>query len=140
MMSEPQRRLKPCASIEITVKDSSFMHLDGQARGSGGYAMAAMLVVIAVMSIVLSAALPVWKHEMQREKEAELIFRGQQYVRAIGLYVKRYGPGNFPPSVDVLVQQKYLRKKYKDPITGDDFQLLYMGSLQQQPGQPGTGP
>src|SRR5262249_19504501 len=26
-----------------------------------------------------------------------------------------------PPSLDILVQQKFLRKKYKDPITNDDF-------------------
>ena len=34
------------------------------------------------------------------------------------------GPGNFPPSIDFLVQQRFLRKKYKDPITDGDFQII----------------
>ncbi|HXH07073.1 MAG TPA: hypothetical protein VNI83_10830, partial [Vicinamibacterales bacterium] len=102
-----------------------------------GYAMAALLVAVAVMGVLLSAALPVWSHEMRREKEAELIFRGEQYVRAIGLFQRRY-PGAFPPNLDVLVQQRFLRKKYKDPITGDDFQLVTLTSLQQG-SAPGTG-
>ena len=48
--------------------------------------MAALLVVLAVMSLMLSMALPVWHHAAQREREAELIFRGEQYARAIILY------------------------------------------------------
>ena len=45
--------------------------------------MAALLVALAVMSLMLSMALPVWHHAAQREREAELIFRGEQYARAI---------------------------------------------------------
>jgi hypothetical protein len=71
----------------------------------------------------------------QREKEAELAFRGEQYVRAIKLFSQRAGPGVLPPSVDVLVNQKFLRKKFKDPITGGDFDLL--GAT--QPTAPGAG-
>jgi type II secretory pathway pseudopilin PulG len=89
-----------------------------------GYAMVALLVAMAVMAVMLTAALPVWKTAAQREKEAELIFRGQQYARAIGLYQRRMGPGTLPPNIDLLVDQRFLRKKYKDPITNDDFQLL----------------
>jgi type II secretory pathway pseudopilin PulG len=92
-------------------------------RGQQGYAMAALLVGMAVMAVVMSAAMPVWKTAAQREKEAELIFRGQQYVRAIELYQRKL-PGATPPSLDVLLDQRFLRKKYKDPITGDDFELL----------------
>ena len=44
--------------------------------------MAALLVSLAVMAVLMSVAMPVWRHEAQREKEAELVFRGQQYVRA----------------------------------------------------------
>ena len=54
--------------------------------------MAALLVALAVMSLMLSMALPVWHHAAQREREAELIFRGEQYARAIMLY-QRQTPG-----------------------------------------------
>jgi type II secretory pathway pseudopilin PulG len=108
--------------------------------GDGGFALAALLVVIAVMSVVMMVALPTWRHQVQREKEAELIFRGEQYARAIGLYQRKH-PGAFPASLDVLVDQKYLRKKYKDPITGEDFVPLYANEVTAQgapSGQAGT--
>jgi type II secretory pathway pseudopilin PulG len=112
------------------------MKLEGQGTDRG-YAMAALLVGLAVMSVLMSAALPVWRHQARREKEAELVFRGEQYARAIGLYQKKNGPGTFPPSIDVLVQQRYLRKKFKDPITDDDFSLIRAGGP-MAPGQTGT--
>jgi type II secretory pathway pseudopilin PulG len=96
-----------------------------QAQGTGddaGYAMAALLVAMALMAVMMSVAMPVWRQAAQREKEAELIWRGQQYDRAIQLFRRKAGaPG--APSLDLLIQQKFLRKKYKDPITGDDFEL-----------------
>ncbi|MEX2272948.1 MAG: type II secretion system protein [Vicinamibacterales bacterium] len=108
------------------------MHLEGQ-RGRGtigseaGFALAAMLVAIAILSVMLTVALPTWRHQVMREKEAELVFRGEQYARAIGLFQRRFG-GAFPPNLDVLVEQKFLRKKYKDPITGEDFVPVYGNS------------
>jgi hypothetical protein len=118
------------------------MGLQGQ-QGERGYAMAALLVSLAVMSVLMSAALPAWRHQAKREKEAELVFRGEQYVRAIRLWEMKMGPGTRPPSFDILVQQKFLRKKYKDPMTEDgEFQPLFAGvNLPMQPGgaQPGRG-
>lgn len=110
-------------------------------RAEAGYAMAVLLVSLSVMTVMLSVAMPVWKQMAQREKEAELIFRGQQYVRAIGLFQRRAGPGTLPPSLEVLVEQKFLRRQYKDPITGDDFVPLRQspGGL-AGPGGRGGGP
>jgi type II secretory pathway pseudopilin PulG len=102
--------------------------------------MAALLVSLAVMSVLMGALLPAWRHQAQREKEAELVFRGEQYVRAIGLWERKMGPGSRPPNFDILVQQKFLRKKYKDPMTEDgEFQPLYVGTNLPAPGAPGTG-
>jgi len=121
------------------------MYLGGQGagrctrRGDRGYAMAALLVTLGVMAVMMSAALPVWRHQAQREKEAELVFRGEQYARAVGLYQRKMGPGTVPPNIDTLVQQKFLRKKYKDPMVEDgEFQIVPFGGT-PQPGQPGTG-
>jgi type II secretory pathway pseudopilin PulG len=104
--------------------------------------MAAMLVAIGVMSIMLTVAMPAWRQMVQREKEEELIFRGQQYARSIGLFQRKYAAA-YPPDVDTLVQQKFLRKKYKDPMVPDgEFQVLYQASMGQPmvPGlQPGLG-
>jgi type II secretory pathway pseudopilin PulG len=120
------------------------MGLEGQGRSSAerGYAMAALLVSIAVMAVLMSAAMPAYRHLAQREKEAELVFRGEQYARAVALFRARNGNA-FPPSIDVLVQGKYLRKKYKDPMTKDgEFRIVPVGNPQQagQRGAPAGGP
>jgi type II secretory pathway pseudopilin PulG len=115
-------------------------------KGNRGYAMAALLVGMSVMAVLMSALLPVWSHMATREKEEELIFRGRQYARAIGLFQRKFA-NTAPPTIDVLVEQRFLRKKYKDPITNDDFQPIYAnqaiqapggGPVSQRPGQSAT--
>ena len=105
------------------------MKLEGQApRTERGYAMAVLLVGLGVMAILLTAAMPVWRQISQREREEELIFRGNQYARAIGLYQRKYA-NTSPPSLDVLLEQRFLRAKYKDPMVADgEFQLLYQST------------
>jgi len=111
------------------------MELAGQ--GNRGYAMAALLVGMSVMAVLMSALLPVWSHMATREKEEELIFRGKQYARAIGLFQRKFA-NTAPPTIDLLVEQRFLRKKYKDPITNDDFQPIYANQAAIQ--RPGGGP
>jgi type II secretory pathway pseudopilin PulG len=85
--------------------------------------MAALLVAMAVMAVVMSALLPMWRTLSIREKEEELIWRGRQYDRAVQLYrQKTSAPG--APSVDVLVKGRFLRQKYLDPITRGEFELI----------------
>jgi type II secretory pathway pseudopilin PulG len=93
-----------------------------------------------VMAVLMTAAMPVWKQMSQREKEAELVFRGEQYARAIGLFQRKAGPGTLPPNLDVLLQQRFLRAKYKDPITGQDFDLLSPVQPTTASGAPGAQP
>src|SRR5262245_23251379 len=116
------------------------MKLRGQFQINGaddGYAMAVLIVALGVMAILWTTALPVWNQFAKREKEEELIFRGTQYARAIGLFQRKYANAN-PPSLDVLIDQKFLRRKYKDPmIPNGEFQLLYQTT--PQPGSPGVG-
>jgi type II secretory pathway pseudopilin PulG len=130
------------------------MHLAGQgetarARGTRGevergYAMAAFIVGLAVMAVMMTVAMPVWKQMAQREKEEELVFRGEQIAHSIGMFQRRTANA-YPPSIDVLVQQKFLRKKYKDPIANDDFvpipqgRGVQAGTGTQQTGQQGRG-
>jgi hypothetical protein len=110
-------------------------------REERGYAMAALLVSMAVMAIMLSVALTVWRTAVQREREAELIFRGEQYAHAIELYQRR--TGGFPQTLDVLEKTRAIRRLYKDPMTGSDFQPVYVGQViagqPVVPGQAGRG-
>jgi type II secretory pathway pseudopilin PulG len=91
-----------------------------------------------IMAVFLTVALPAWTTAAKREREAELIFRGQQYARAVALFQRKYA-NTFPPNIDILVNEHFLRKKYKDPMTKDgEFQVLYAN--QQAAAQPNAGP
>jgi type II secretory pathway pseudopilin PulG len=109
-----------------------------------GFAMVALLVGMSVAAIWMAALLPAWRQQAQRQREEDLIFRGEQYARAIVLYQDK-NRGAFPPSVDVLVSGRYLRKKWKDPITNDEFVPLGTGvslpggQAPQQGQTPGRG-
>jgi type II secretory pathway pseudopilin PulG len=101
--------------------------------------MAALLVALAVMAVLLTAAVPVWKTAAKREKEAELVWRAGQYVRAILLFRRKYANAS-PPNLDILINERFLRKKYKDPMTKDgEFQLVYASDQQQPPAGGGAG-
>ena len=89
--------------------------------------MAGLLVAIGIMSILMSVAMPAWRTLAKREKEAELLFRGQQYMRAIDLYQRRF-PGAYPTDIEMLVEERFLRRLYPDPMTGEPFRILTQGS------------
>ena len=113
------------------------MDLAGQAgqkcTGQRGYAMAVLLVAMSVMAIMFTVVMPVWKQTARREKEEELVFRGRQYVHAIGLFQRKFANA-FPPNLDVLVEQRFLRKKFKDRITNDDFVPFQQGRPRRRSG------
>ena len=95
--------------------------------------MAALIVGLAIMAILMTVAMPVWKQTVQREKEEELVFRGEQYARAVGLYQHKFANA-YPTSIDVLIEGKFLRKKYRDPIADDDFVPLTQSQTAPQGG------
>jgi hypothetical protein len=85
-------------------------------RGSRGYILIMLLVIITIMGIGLMVAVPVWQTEIQREQEAELIFRGNQYVEAVRIFQTK-NPGRFPKTLEELLKTKCIRRVYKDPMT-----------------------
>ena len=96
-----------------------------------GHAMGALMVSLAIMSILMSMALPVWNQFAQREREAELVFRGEQYVRAVELY-ERVHAGALAPDVDTLVEERFLRRLYSDPMTKNGkFRIVYQAEVNE---------
>ena len=87
--------------------------------------MGALLVGLAAAGILMSVALPVWSQAAQREREAELVFRGEQYARAVALY-QRTNAGAFPPDVETLIEERFLRRQYRDPmVEHGEFRILH---------------
>ena len=110
-------------------------------RGEAGYSLVALLAAIAVMMILLAAAMPSWRYVMKNDAEEELLSRGGQIADAIARYQRRHGNA-LPPSLEVLVQQRFLRRAYKDPMTKHGrWRLLRPGDaiLPGAPGLPAAG-
>ena len=114
-----------------------------------GYTLAMFIMIIAVMSIMMGVAVQTVSFAMQREREAELIFRGEQYVEAIRLFRAKYG--RYPMRLKELWEAKprVIRKKWKDPMTDTvKWKLVFLGQeggplrgrggLQGTPGPSGT--
>lgn len=99
-------------------------------RAEQGYILLTLLLMMAVMGIVAATMITDFKFEIQRDREEEMIHRGVQYSRAIRAYYKKFG--RYPATIENLEntnQLRFLRKRYKDPLTGKDFKLLHFGEV-----------
>ncbi len=99
--------------------------------GEQGYVLLMMLLFLTLMMIALTASIPAAKTAIKRDHEEELIHRGNQYARAIGRFYKKFG--RYPLTIEQLENtndMRFLRKRYKDPITGkDDWKLIHFGEM-----------
>src|SRR5207244_13263685 len=94
-------------------------------RRDAGFSLAALIFFATAASILAAAAVPAYQMQAKRERERELIFRGEEYTRAIQKYQRKFGV--YPSSIDQLVQTnglRFVRHAYKDPVTGKDFRLI----------------
>ena len=100
----------------------------------GGFTYVGLLVLIALLGLSLAATGVVWSQAQQRQKERELLFVGNQFREAIGRYY-RSTPGpvkEYPQKLADLLQdprqlttQRYLRRIYRDPMSGEaDWALV----------------
>jgi len=108
-------------------------------RAQRGFTYLGLLFAVAVLGITLASVGVVWSTQARREREAELLWIGDQYRNAIAQY-RNYG-GQLPQALADLVQdprvplpRRFLRRLYADPMTGQvDWQLITV------PGGAGNG-
>jgi len=89
-----------------------------------------LILFVALLAIGLTAMAPELIKQLKRDREEELIHRGVQYSRAIQHFVKKNG--RYPNTIEELQTNgtiHFLRRRYKDPVTGKDFKILHMGDL-----------
>jgi hypothetical protein len=101
-------------------------------RREEGYVLLVLLLFVAVLSIGFWAMVRKLDFQIKRDREEEMIHRGVQYSRAIKHYFKKFG--RYPTRIEDLENTnniRFLRKRYKDPITGKDFKLLHLTDLPQ---------
>jgi type II secretory pathway pseudopilin PulG len=94
---------------------------------TGGFTYLGVLLAVALAGVALAAAATVWSTAAQREREAELLFVGDQYRRAIGSYFDASpGAKEYPRSLGDLLEdrrlpvvRRHLRRPFPDPMTGE---------------------
>lgn len=101
-----------------------------------GFTLAGVLVAVALFLILAGVAATHWSFIRQREKEEELIWRGNQYVRALKEYFKQFK--TYPNKLEELLDEHCIRKLYNDPMTEDGVWELVRGN-KPRPGQPVAG-
>lgn len=112
-------------------------------RGEAGYMLLAILFMLFLLILAASIAVPTITHEIKREREIEMIHRGEQYARAIKKYYKKFN--RYPTRIEELENTnnlRFLRKRYKDPMNPEGkFRLLYFGDLRiaQNAGRGSSG-
>jgi len=98
-----------------------------------GFTYISLLFAILIIGITLSSVGKYWSFIDQKDKEAELLFRGDQFVRALDRYFKSaHGKVNlYPKKIEDLIKdprsiapRRYLRRFYEDPFTGKPDWIL----------------
>jgi len=100
-------------------------------RSERGYILITVVLFVALITIAAVVMAPRFVHQMKRDREQELIHRGVQYSRATKHFFKKFG--RYPTRIEELENTnniRFLRRRYKDPITGKDFKILHMGDVQ----------
>lgn len=95
-------------------------------NGERGFVMAMLMALITIMGILLMKGIPAITTEVQREQEAELIFRGESIAKAIRIFAAK--SGRYPTTLAELetVKPRIIRKVYKDPMTeSGEWDLIY---------------
>ncbi len=99
------------------------------ARSESGYALLFVYAMAATIALMFLMELPRAAFEAQRDKEQLLIDRGEQYSRAVKLFVRKFN--RYPPDLDALDNTqnlRFLRSRYVDPLTGkDEWRLIHVG-------------
>lgn len=107
-------------------------------RPEAGYALLFAVFLAATMFILATMAAPSIVNQGRREREQQLIWRGNQYVRGIRLYFQKNG--RFPQNKEELIKGTldvhFVRKEFADPMAppGGDWRFIYVAPTGQLTG------
>jgi type II secretory pathway pseudopilin PulG len=103
-------------------------------RNQRGAALLVVLILAVILGIGAGVAGTTWKTIVQRNKEKELLFRGEEYRKAIESYFlgNNVGQkGSLPSSLEELLKDpralytvRHLRRLYPDPMTGKEWLVI----------------
>lgn len=107
-----------------------------------GYVLLGVMFALTLMLIAMAVEAPRIAQQIKREKEEELVHRGKDYATAVKRFVHKNG-GRYPMSLEQLEDTnhiRYLRKRYKDPTTGENiWRLVQLGQAEIKIPAPNPG-
>jgi type II secretory pathway pseudopilin PulG len=110
-------------------------------RRERGYMLLILMFFVAVLTFAMMTVLPKAVQQMKRDNEEEMIHRGTEYARAVKKYYKKFN--RYPNSLEDLENTnniRFLRRRYKDPMTKDgNWRLLHTTDVQQGVSNPNFG-
>ena len=105
--------------------------LEGELRArQQGYVLLVLLLAVALLSIAFLSFIQSIDLQIKRDREEEMIHRGVQYSRAVRKFIQKFK--RYPTTMEELESTnniRFLRKRYKDPITGKDFKVLHLNDM-----------
>jgi type II secretory pathway pseudopilin PulG len=102
----------------------------GRPRTQRGYALLALMFLVFLIFLATAVVVPRVLTQGRREREADMIWRGEQYTRGIRRFYTK--TGRFPTSMEELMKGQlgvhFMRKQYKDPMNTEDgsWRLIYL--------------
>lgn len=115
-----------------TERQAAGAALDGRRRRESGFTLMELMVVVAIIGILVSMAVPTYRSAVERAKET--VLRQNLYVLRDCIDQYYADKGKYPDSLEALVDEGYLRHLPVDPMTGqsDWVTVPYTGA---EPGQ-----
>ena len=106
----------PLAEINIVI-GKKLQNLRSKVRSEKGFSLFELMIVMFIMIILISVALPTYQYTIQHARETVLKDNLFQMRKLIDQYTA--DKGKMPKSIDDLVKDKYLREKPIDPVTNE---------------------
>ncbi len=128
-------------SLSTSLRFLAFRHsitpLLHYSKSSPGFTYLGALVLVVVTGLALTSASQYWSTLMTKEKEKELLFRGDQIRTAIDSYYKATPQGrqpSYPSRLEDLLKdprslasRRHLRRLYTDPMTAGKWGVISDG-------------